>query len=189
MGHWWAASPLIWIAAKGLEFPAVFMAGLEEGLFPISRSLENRDDLEEERRLFYVGATRAEEILYISWCGFRRRFGESKESIPSRFLREIDPSVIEHNQLRQGFQTPASLARRRLQQRRRTRTQEMPDYENYSQEVNGGITAGTRVRHVKFGDGVIKGISGSGENAKVTVHFNSVGPKTLMVQYANLQII
>ncbi|KAA3616377.1 MAG: hypothetical protein DWQ05_11620 [Calditrichaeota bacterium] len=174
-------------AAKGLEYPVVFITGCEEGLFPLSRSAENRDDLEEERRLFYVGATRAEEKLYLSFCTYRRRFGESSNSAPSRFLRELDQNLVEHHTMFNAFtRRPARQVTRR--KRVDYNAQSMPDYENISQE-NQSLDKGMRVQHAQYGPGVIKAITGEGMKARVIVQFNSVGPKTLMVQYANLQIL
>ncbi|MCA9735229.1 MAG: UvrD-helicase domain-containing protein [Deferribacteres bacterium] len=174
-------------AAKGLEYPVVFITGCEEGLFPLSRSIENRDDLEEERRLFYVGATRAQEMLFLSFCTFRRRFGDSRDSMPSRFLRELDQSLVEHQTMFHGFsRRPARrpLSRKRME----PHAQVMPDYEDFSQEHEShALKKGMQVQHAQFGPGVVKAIAGEGLKARVIVDFKSVGPKTLMVQYANLQ--
>ncbi len=174
-------------AAKGLEYPVIFIAGCEDGLFPLARSTENRDDLEEERRLFYVGATRAQEKLYLSFCTFRRRFGERSNSVPSRFLRELDQSLIEHQTMFHAYSR--RRPQRNLQQKRpEAHAQIMPDYENMTQE-NLSLSKGMRVQHAQYGPGVIRAVAGSGGKTRVVVQFKSGEPRTLMVQYANLQIL
>lgn len=178
-------------SAKGLEFPVVFLAGLEEGLFPLSRSLENRDDLEEERRLFYVGATRAKEVLYLSYANARRKYGSFSPSTPSRFLREIDASLVQRHrqvnpaELLEQTRLPSGRSHRK---RYSDAEQVMPDYENYSQE-NHAIDRGVVVRHPKFGVGTVVRVEGRGANMKVDVEFDDWGRKTLMVYYAKLEIL
>ena len=176
-------------AAKGLEFPVVFLSGLEEGLFPLSRSIDNRDDLEEERRLFYVGATRAKEKLYMTLASSRRKFGQPTNSLPSRFLKEVDAELVEKEDYGYRRSTPGRASEfRRRGQRRDPWAQSMPDYENESQE-NPRLKRGARVRHASFGIGEIIAVDGQGERTKVHVQFITAGKKTLMVQYANLQIL
>ncbi|MFQ5629778.1 MAG: 3'-5' exonuclease, partial [bacterium] len=178
-------------SAKGLEFPVVFICGLEEGLFPLSRSYDNRDDLEEERRLFYVGATRAKEKLFISWANARRKYGSFSQSHPSRFLRELDENLLKHeaqNKFPDSYQTYGKAQGAKRRKMYDDFEQVMPDYEDFSQE-DGELQVGTRVRHQKFGIGKIVKISGRGENLKVHVRFDTGELKTLMVQYAKLQIL
>lgn len=179
-------------SAKGLEFPIVFVCGLEEGLFPLARSHENRDDLEEERRLFYVGATRAKEKLYIAYANSRRKFGTFTPSYPSRFLKELDTGLLEHHvQNNVSYHERPFTGNHRYQRRKSSYdefNQTMPDYEDFSQEYPE-IEIGTRVRHGKFGTGKIVAAAGQGDNLKVTVRFESGEIKTLMVQYAKLQIL
>lgn len=179
-------------SAKGLEFPVVFVCGLEEGLFPLARSHENRDDLEEERRLFYVGVTRAKEKLYLSWANSRRKFGSFTQCYPSRFLTELDNTLVDHHvQNSFAYHERAFSSNHRRPRRKNAMDQfeqVMPDYEDFSQEFPQ-IGVGTRVRHAKFGIGKIVSADGHGENLKVNVRFESGETKTLMVQYAKLQIL
>jgi len=177
-------------SAKGLEFPVVFICGLEEGLFPLTARIDSRDDMEEERRLFYVGATRAKELLCLSYATRRARFGESQTGYPSRFLKELDASLVERyssqNHHRMGY-AAAAHRRHKLQNFDET-AQVMPDYENFTQEALA-LYPGMRVRHEKFGIGEVQAVDGAGESMKVVVNFRIKGKKTLMVRYANLQIL
>jgi DNA helicase-2/ATP-dependent DNA helicase PcrA len=168
-------------SAKGLEFQIVFITGLEEGLFPLLRTEEDDSDIEEERRLFYVGATRAKEKLYLSHAKIRARFGkEEKFLYPSRFLKELDPAF-----LRQGL-----VRRQRAHEQEQTQDPDtiMPLYEDESQEV-GQIKAGRWVLHSSFGRGRITAVDGRGENLKVTVNFEDIGHKKILVKYGNLRFI
>jgi len=174
-------------SAKGLEFPVVFLVGLEDGLFPLSRSLEEPANLEEERRLFYVGATRARDKLYLSWAAQRMRMGQRMFSEPSRFLREMDDQWIERDGWRPSrrggigyaVETPQSPV---------ARAGRMPKYEDESQDIPT-IQSGQRVRHELFGIGKIVSAEGHGENLKVTVRFAEAGTKKLVLKYANLQFL
>jgi DNA helicase-2/ATP-dependent DNA helicase PcrA len=170
-------------SAKGLEFPVVFMVGLEDGLFPLSRSFEEPADLEEERRLFYVGATRAKDKLYLSWAAQRVRMGQRMVSEPSRFLRELDQQFI----AREGRRPRLPAASADFHQTRHAE-QRMPKYEDESQEIPG-VEIGQRVRHELFGVGKIVSADGHGENTKVTVRFADAGTKKLVLKYANLQFL
>ena len=170
-------------SAKGLEFPVVFIAGLEEGLFPLTRTFDSNEELEEERRLFYVGVTRAQDKLYLSWAAQRLRFGEMYQNLPSRFLQEIDNQLVEYKSVRRAYQSGRSKPR--VQKKRRD---VMPKYEDYSQEVPR-LTMGSMVKHASFGVGRVMAKEGRGENLKITVRFNQVGTKKLMVKYANLEIL
>jgi len=168
-------------AAKGLEFPVVFMAGLEEGLFPLSRSTEDPRDLEEERRLFYVGATRAKEKLYLFWSKNRKRFGESK-SYKSRFLKEIDVQFVEMED------SPSIRRARQAQSQTSWRRDPMPRYEDESQEYVE-LNIGMRVKHQKFGKGTILSLEASGGGPKLVVNFDLYGRKRLVLPFAKLEIL
>jgi DNA helicase-2/ATP-dependent DNA helicase PcrA len=157
-------------SAKGLEFPLVFLAGLEEGLFPHQRSTTDLEGLEEERRLCYVGMTRAMRALYLSHAEQRRLHGVDSYGQVSRFVREIPPGLIEEVRPRVQVSRPMAVGRFRAEE----------------PEV-AGVRLGARVRHGKFGDGVILNVEGSGAHARVQVNFERQGTKWLMVQYANLQ--
>jgi len=156
--------------AKGLEFPVVFLTGLEEGLFPHQRSLGDLDGLEEERRLCYVGMTRAMRQLYLSYAEQRRLHGVDSYGQASRFVREIPEGLIEEVRPRVQVSRPVAVGRFRPEE-----------------PAVAGMRLGARVRHGKFGDGVVLNVEGSGAHARVQVNFERQGTKWLMVQYANLQ--
>jgi DNA helicase-2/ATP-dependent DNA helicase PcrA len=180
-------------SAKGLEFPLVFITGLEEGLFPLIRTGDVLSDLEEERRLFYVGTTRAKEKLFLSYALVRSRFvtgGETKgivshHNLASRFLKELDRQFVH----------PETVRRPRFFEARETETgsptraeQVMPDYENESQDGEG-LQVGRFVKHPQFGLGEILAAEGQGENLKLTIAFETAGKKKILVKYGNLQIL
>lgn len=171
-------------SVKGLEFPVVFITGLEEGLFPLSRSFESNDALEEERRLFYVGATRAKEKVFLTWSAQRMRFGETYKNISSRFLKEIDPELVIRHDLRRGDDTNKLDGRKRY----KPAVDVMPAYEDFSQDTPE-IYIGAEVRHGRFGLGKILYKEGHGENLKLTVDFYDAGEKKLMFKYANLEVV
>jgi DNA helicase-2/ATP-dependent DNA helicase PcrA len=164
-------------SAKGLEFPVVFVTGLEEGLLPLSRTFLDNADLEEERRLFYVGATRAKERLFLSWAAVRQRFGENFNNIPSRFLKEIDSECVIHKNLRSY---PS--------QRDRSPRIPVTPHDEDSQEYSA-ISLGREVKHELFGIGRVLKAEGEGENMKITVKFYEAGEKRLVVKYANLIVL
>ncbi|WP_429886501.1 3'-5' exonuclease, partial [Geoalkalibacter halelectricus] len=188
--------------AKGLEFPVVFMTGMEEGLFPHSRAGSGGEELEEERRLCYVGMTRAMEKLYLSHARRRRVYGDYQFNPPSPFLAEIpaelldrpEPSVAPtlnktsgHNlasvfaQMGQPPTAPAAASA------------DAPFEDEFVEEVrvvpdaDEGLRIGARVRHLKFGVGIVRRIEGSGDNQKVTVYFSTAGPKKLLLKFAGLE--
>ena len=164
-------------SAKGLEFPAVFICGMEEGLFPHDRSSEDPGKLEEERRLCYVGMTRAKRRLCLSYAESRRLYGGSdRYSTPSRFLRELPPERIEEVRLRGTVSRPVV----RAPPRRRAGSEPV-------HEEPDGLRLGQRVRHPKFGEGVVLTCEGRGAHARVQVNFEAEGSKWLVVAYANLE--
>ncbi len=191
-------------AAKGLEFPVVFITGLEEGLFPLAAALEDRRELEEERRLMYVGITRAKVKLYLSYALVRYRFGEMTYSMKSRFLDEVDEALVHF----EGASAQPRGAYRRADgptasphfgsapgPKRAPRVLDehasdpMPDYENESQEQTFQARVGTRVVHAAFGRGRIVALDGRGDNARAIVDFESVGRKQLLLKFANLRTV
>lgn len=169
-------------AAKGLEFPVVFIAGLEEGLFPLSRSIDDPFALEEERRLFYVGATRAKDKLYLLWARNRKRYGQNR-SYKSRFLKEIDMQFV-------TAEDKCIVKPTRTQQKWAGSgyADTMPDYENESQE-HFELAIGMRVRHFKFGKGTILNIDHDASRSKLLINFDSFGKKRLVLPYAKLEIL
>jgi DNA helicase-2/ATP-dependent DNA helicase PcrA len=163
-------------SAKGLEFPMVFIVGMEDGLFPHQRSVtEAGGRLEEERRLCYVGITRAREHLCISHAEVRRMFGSESHCRPSRFLDEIPAGLIEEIRPRMQVQRPWSSPR-------------LPEYRKSSLGSDQGwpFRLGESVSHKKFGIGTVISFEGSGEHARVQVNFNRAGAKWLVLAYANL---
>ena len=165
-------------SAKGLEFPLVFMCGMEDGLFPHQRSIADPQGLEEERRLCYVGITRAEQNLYITHAEQRRLHGMDNYAQPSRFIAEIPDEHVEEVRPRVQVSRPVHTARAP----RRGQTSTTPGNEL-------GIRLGQRVHHKKFGDGVILNCEGQGAHARVEVNFESSGTKWLVLSYANLELM
>ena len=164
--------------AKGLEFPVVFLAGMEDGLFPHQRSINDLDGLEEERRLCYVGITRAMHQLYITYAEQRRLHGMDSFGAPSRFIKELPEELIEEVRPRVQVSRPITV-NRAFAGRVPGRTAEEP--------ARPGMGLGARVRHGKFGEGVILNLEGNGPHARVQVNFEHQGTKWLMLQYANLE--
>ncbi len=160
-------------SAKGLEFPQVFLCGMEEGLFPHQRSVEEPGRLEEERRLCYVGITRARQQLVLSCAERRRLFGSETYCLPSRFIDEIPRPLIDEVRPRPGISAP----RERLSAASTVR----------AASEAGGLRLGQHVRHQKFGDGVVTNCEGQGSNARVQVNFSTAGSKWLVLAYANLE--
>jgi DNA helicase-2/ATP-dependent DNA helicase PcrA len=184
--------------AKGLEFPLVFLAGMEDGLFPHQRSLNDLEGLEEERRLCYVGITRAMKQLYITYAEQRRLHGTDSYNVPSRFIQEIPQKLIEEvrpkartmglggsgHHVGNGAHGYGNGARDFSGGPRAGglgRFSETP--------LDGGIRLGARVRHGKFGDGVVLNVEGQGPHARVEVNFERQGAKWLMLSYANLEVV
>nr|MDQ3056228.1 UvrD-helicase domain-containing protein [Pseudomonadota bacterium] len=161
-------------SAKGLEFPLVFLAGMEEGLFPNNKSLEESGRLEEERRLAYVGITRARQKLVLSYAEARRIHGMDMYGMPSRFLREIPPALLHEVRPRVQVSRPMYAPQPRR------------DFGHASIEVQA-IKLGQNVKHATFGIGVVTDYEGAGAHARVQVNFDEAGSKWLVLSYANLQ--
>ena len=160
-------------SAKGLEFPLVFMTGLEETLFPHGRSMESPDQLEEERRLCYVGITRAMKKLYLTYAESRRLHGNDIFNPPSRFIKEIPSECIMEIRPKASVTMPYS------------RNESKPmDFEDQI-----GIALGQKVQHPKFGQGIVLNYEGAGESARVQVNFETAGTKWLVLSFANLEVI
>jgi DNA helicase-2/ATP-dependent DNA helicase PcrA len=156
-------------SAKGLEFPLVFICGMEEGLFPHRQSMAEEGRLEEERRLCYVGMTRARRQLYLTYAERRRLYGQEFYAQPSRFLREIPRELMEDVRIGGTGAQPIDLAR--------------------DSEAPSGLSPGQMVRHAKFGTGVILSREGDGPRTRLEVHFKSAGRKWLVAAYANLEAV
>jgi DNA helicase-2/ATP-dependent DNA helicase PcrA len=178
-------------AAKGLEFPVVAVAGMEEGLFPLSRA-ETAEEIEEERRLAYVGITRARNKLFLSHAGARRRNGQLMMSSPSRFLADVPPSLVEERVTRPSWgvaREPAYRPKPRQYSQPAFAAEvadAMPDEQNDDAPL---YVKGERVKHRRFGTGTIATVAGRGRDLKVEVAFDdeSVGSKLLMAAYAGLE--
>ena len=160
-------------SAKGLEFPVVFLAGMEDGLFPHQRSVADLAGLEEERRLCYVGATRAMRHLYITYAEQRRLYGVDTYGQPSRFISELPPDLVDEIRPRLQVSRPVFV-------KRSSTLDESPA---------AGMRMGSRVRHSKFGDGVVLNFEGNGPHARIQVNFERQGTKWLMLSYANLEVV
>jgi DNA helicase-2/ATP-dependent DNA helicase PcrA len=199
-------------SAKGLEFPTVIMAGLEEGLFPHARSAEDEEEMEEERRLCYVGMTRARQRLVLSGAARRRVFGEYKNSEPSRFIDEVPAELLEriaptysgssfqgnfpHYDPSTGSGSPRAWSRgefrtnpygrggRRGGAREETATYA---YEDEDQSTGMNLRAGSRVRHPTFGVGSVVSVEALEDDTKLVVRFSAVGVKTLRAKFARLE--
>jgi ATP-dependent DNA helicase UvrD/PcrA len=180
-------------SAKGLEFPVVVMSGLEEGLFPHSRSSEDEAELEEERRLCYVGITRAQRRLVLTSAARRRVFGDYQSTEPSRFIEEIPVSLTEEvpstfaapqrsfSQFRDNYPRGGSY-------RGRVREEPAYTYDNDDQSQWAGLKPGLRVRHAQFGVGTVVTVEPLDDDVKLVVRFNSVGQKTLRAKFARLEL-
>ena len=202
-------------SAKGLEFPYVYVAGMEENLFPSIMSISSRQELEEERRLFYVAVTRAERQLTLSYAMTRYQYGSSSCQEMSRFVEEIERKYIEMPQRKSSFPKPGELPKafegvkgvkwsseveQGFQRKpaaeppkpRRLKPQSAlpkgPTAPNSEAEINA-IQVGMQVEHAKFGKGKVLSVEGSGSNRKATIFFESAGQKTMMLVYAKLKII
>ncbi|HHU5141541.1 TPA: DNA helicase PcrA [Streptococcus agalactiae] len=189
-------------AAKGLEFPVVFLIGMEEGVFPLSRAIEDADELEEERRLVYVGITRAEQILFLTNANTRTLFGKTSYNRPTRFIREIDDELIQHQglarpvnssfgvkyskeqptQFGQGMSLQQALQARKSNSQPQVTAQLQALNANNSHETSWEI--GDVATHKKWGDGTVLEVSGSGKTQELKINFPGIGLKKLLASVA-----
>lgn len=190
--------------AKGLEFKQVFIVGLEEDLFPSQMMLSSREDLEEERRLFYVAMTRAEQKLYLSYALSRYRFGRLKSCEPSRFIEEVDSSLIQPMSKKwagsdKSVSSPAakymtsnfvkSMQSTNKNQRSYVRQKAYKPSADFTPSDTSNLKVGMKVEHPQFGFGAVSKMDVEGQNRKAIVDFDKAGAKTLLLQYAKLRII
>jgi DNA helicase-2/ATP-dependent DNA helicase PcrA len=166
-------------SAKGLEFPVVFVTGLEEGVLPHNRSLEDAEQMAEERRLMYVGLTRAEDRLFLTYAFRRTRYGDSEPSVPSRFLEDIPLELVSGSFSRRE-------TRREAPHQRVTAWQPAPQV---TQSVAPHFRAGQRVRHATFGEGLVVESRVDGADEIVSVIFERAGLKRLMTSFAPLELL
>lgn len=191
-------------AAKGLEFPYVFIVGLEENLFPSIMSGESQESLEEERRLFYVAITRAEKRLFLSFARTRFKWGQFIESQPSRFISEIEERYLQKKELhsfKKNYNTNNNFYKKTKQKNNKSpiytqlnSRKNLTDIKeistnNINHENEGEIANGMQVKHNKFGKGKVISIDGEGSNKKATVFFNGIGQKQLLLKFARLEIL
>ncbi len=174
-------------SAKGLEFMAVFMVGLEDGLFPLGRAIEDPLELEEELRLFYVGATRAKRNLFLSMASSRGRYGEMG-AIPSRFIKELPPGLVEttDNRRYQPERAYNSYNSRPKPVQSETKVRTGVYYEYEEEEM---LRPGSIVQHPTFGRGKVTGVEGAGESLRLEIYFTGVGQKKIMAKFARLKVI
>lgn len=182
-------------SAKGLEFPVVFVTGLEEGLFPVSNSVVSLEEREEERRLFYVATTRAKEKLYLSYCMMRRRFGEVMPQIKSSFLKEVEEAALSEGIMEvYKKEHPSSLSVKlsnndgRRNNRKSSSQSLVYDDDAYSNDTFADVRAGVEVFHNVFGRGRVISTQGKGENKKALIMFDEVGTKTIVLKYAKMRV-
>ncbi|NTW24806.1 MAG: UvrD-helicase domain-containing protein [Lentimicrobium sp.] len=181
-------------AAKGLEFPYVYIVGLEENLFPSIMSLQSRADIEEERRLFYVALTRAEKRVTLSFAESRYRWGNLTSNEPSRFLDEIDSSFIEQTTRRVQLKSSASSTVMQkapvfIKKNLKKVTDDGPVPANSYETPAELIQPGVEVEHERFGKGKVLSVEGIGSNIKATVFFTAIGQKQLLLKFAKLRIV
>ncbi|MEJ2357379.1 MAG: UvrD-helicase domain-containing protein [Deinococcales bacterium] len=173
--------------AKGLEFPVVFLVGMEENLVPHRSSTGSLQEIEEERRLLYVGITRAQEELTLVHCEARMTFGRTEVARPSRFLEDIPATMLsEVDVFGQELGDPRHLAKRMRQRWEPPRAPAPAGRSSTGSEAGPAYRGGEKVRHPKFGLGTVVGVSGEGARAEITVVFDGAGAKRLLVKYANL---
>ncbi len=174
-------------AAKGLEFPVVFIIGMEENVFPHSRSIGDNDEMEEERRLAYVGITRAEERLYLTCAQSRTLFGRSGYNNPSRFISEISEDILEQVTLKQSAASGSSHTTRRAVTNTTRPAVERPAYKTSGGDKLGWTT-GDKALHKKWGEGTVVSVRGEGENTEIDIAFPSpTGIKRLLAKFAPVE--
>ena len=166
--------------AKGLEFPTVFLTGMEEGIFPHSRTLGDKNEIQEERRLAYVGLTRARQRLYLSRSEYRSSWGTPTYNPPSRFLAEIPDAVISWNERSRSLSASIrSTAPRSFGP--------LPKATGKRESTAMVLEVGDRVSHDTFGLGKVIAVNGSGDRAEATIDFGSTGEKRLLLRYAPVE--
>jgi DNA helicase-2/ATP-dependent DNA helicase PcrA len=186
-------------AAKGLEFSIVFITGLEEGLFPVSGSITSEDELEEERRLFYVAITRAKNKLYISFANQRHRFGTPSYQMKSRFLKEIPPDVLKANTIYDGFKLnqngKSALSKNHFgkdsdSRNVRYESIKINRHKNETPEEDKfpDIKKGTKIYHDKFGNGTVVTTTGRGLDKKADIYFDDMGIIKIILKYAKMRV-
>jgi len=177
--------------AKGLEFPIVYVVGLEENLFPSIMSINTREEIEEERRLFYVAMTRAKERLILSHCEQRFKWGNIIDCEPSRFLSEIDMNFVNN------INTSRSFIKQKIDENK-LRIKKLP-HKNLKKITHSSISKikdplininlNEKVYHERFGEGIVEDIEGDGDNIRAKINFKSSGEKKILLKFAKLKIL
>ena len=179
--------------AKGLEFPYVFICGLEENLFPSIMAMNSREEIEEERRLFYVALTRAQKRVFLSYAESRYKFGELIYCNPSRFIYEIDKKLIDNIQQVNNVYSDNNIDLKNSTNKNKliplNYINNNEPYNKFKTDDTQLIKKGVTVQHQRFGLGKVIDIEGQGNNKKATVIFNSVGKKQLLLKFAKLTIL
>jgi len=183
-------------ASKGLEFKVVFIGGMEDGLFPSSRALDDPNGLEEERRLFYVGITRAEKHLYLAYAISRFQFGRNIDASPSQFLMEMDGSFVQRegtSPYERASRTTSSSSGATWRSRTPYTSLQSRSRASFQKKLNqadiDAIEPGVHVMHGKFGKGYVVSVSGRGLQKTAVVRFDERGPARMMLRYARLQLL
>jgi DNA helicase-2/ATP-dependent DNA helicase PcrA len=189
-------------ASKGLEFPVVHIVGLEENLFPSQMALMNRNEIEEERRLFYVAITRAEQKLYLSFATSRFKHGNLLHCEPSRFLQEIDPKYLDMNTQSMSKSPETSryhresvvsskepVTKTKIFTTPKAQIPLPPEDPNFIPGDIAALQVGNRVQHQRFGTGTVVEIEGNGDSRKAKVNFDQIGIKTLVLKFAKMRIL
>ena len=188
--------------AKGLEFPIVYIVGLEENLFPSAMNLNSRNDLEEERRLFYVALTRAEKEAYLSYALSRYRWGKLTDSEPSRFIDEINEEYLDiltsvnENKFRPLVRSTTNsepsfnkLRFKKVTPKPKGNFKKLQENSNKSNLFDNKLVVGNVVEHIRFGKGEVINIEGRGADVKAEIKFENGGLKKLLLRFAKLKII
>ncbi|MGE5500159.1 MAG: 3'-5' exonuclease, partial [Syntrophothermus sp.] len=171
-------------SSKGLEFPIVFVSGLEEDIFPLAPKFNSDSRLEEERRLFYVALTRACDKVFLTYARSRYRFGEVAYQSKSRFIEEIDPTTISELNGHGGRKSSSRRTKKDFYEDEFYQ----PGYDDFNQE-HKHLRLGSKVQHEKFGTGKVLQVTGAGDMQRVTVNFEEFGTKQLLVKFANLRVL
>lgn len=179
--------------AKGLEFPYVYIVGLEENLFPSQMALQARDDLEEERRLFYVALTRAQQKLFLSYADTRYRWGSLIYCEPSRFIDEIDPQYLDYQVKNLEQQQEEQKEHQAVQPKfYKQKNKKKPSHEpsqDFEPQDTSSLANGMKIEHNRFGFGEVMNIEGNNDNRKAVINFKDYGEKKILLKYAKIKIL
>ena len=184
-------------ASKGLEFPNIYIVGMEENLFPSQMSLMSRKDLEEERRLFYVAITRAERKVHVTFATSRFRYGNLTPCEPSRFIDEIDSEFVDMDLAGLKKESPMVSSNQKSQATRSSvllknyshKSTSHPIDPNFKEGDVSGMKVGDKIQHIRFGYGQVLDLDGNGPNKKARIDLEKAGEKTLVVKFAKMRMV